>query len=172
MTQYQFYGVCDSDQLNYGKSPNYDRNSIRMAVIRKMPFISSFYYLDFFEQHWKAQTDRYKVQTSTWDRWMYFACHSLDMFKGLYFFILLSIGTVVMAMTGIMWIQNVPVSVKMAGLSSVTLLSAYWKCRSEFKIRRHFSLRKPTWWENSTSNCSYPQLKEEIFTCPKCCRAS
>lgn len=86
MTQYQFYRVCDCDQLNYGKSPNYDRNSIRMALIRKMPFISSFYYLDFFEQHWKAQTDRYKVQTSTRDRWMYFTCHSLNMFKGLYFF--------------------------------------------------------------------------------------
>lgn len=35
MTRNQFYRVCNSDQLSYGKSHNYDRNSIRMAVVKK-----------------------------------------------------------------------------------------------------------------------------------------
>lgn len=116
---------------HYGKSHYYDRNCIRMAVSRKMPFIGFFLFLNSFQQLWKAQTDRSKVQASPRDKWVYFSCHSPNVVKGLYLlFDLFSTVTVVMAMARIMKVNFIikhtthallrPVlSLKMAGTSSV-----------------------------------------------------
>lgn len=78
---------------------------------------------------------------------MYFSCHSPDMLKDLYLlFDLLSIVTVAMEMIGIIWIKNVPVSLKMAGLSSV---KCYCLVAENVIVihngNAHFSSGKPTW---------------------------